>query len=264
MSLPSITFDNPPVSEVVIATYFAPPLDGFQSQHIGRLWERIKDRFPVVRQQFPMGFDHDVNPDEPFPMPLYMFVAHDDTTAARIEKNALLLNWRRRTNGAFPRFTSDIKPAFDRFYSEFETFLRTVVEIPELSIGLCELSYLNVVEQSDYWNNSGDTEKVFPTLSIPPLIEGTSITPNFSCHFTHNIEDIQLGVLIRNTVSQQNAEQQRLILEIKASGVFDGVPKSGVDEWFNKAHDMIVRCFLNITDRRVQEDHWRLQIDVEH
>ena len=160
-------FDNPPLREVVIATYFTPSLDAFQSQHVGRFWDKIMDKFPVVRQQFPIGFDHDINPDEPFPMPRYMFIGHDDATVAQIEKNALQLNWRRRNNGVVPRFRSDIKPAFDSFYAEFETFLRTTVEIPELSIGLCELNYLNVVEQSDYWRDSGDTATIFPALSVP-------------------------------------------------------------------------------------------------
>lgn len=257
-------FDNPPLREVVIATYFTPSLDAFQSQHVGRFWDKVVDKFPVVRQQFPIGFDHDINPDEPFPMPRYMFIGHDDATVAQIEKNALQLNWRHRNNGVIPRFRSDIKPAFDSLYAEFETFLRTTVEIPEISIGLCELNYLNVVEQSEYWRDSGDTATIFPALSVPSLVEDAPIARNFNFQFTHDFEDIQLGVMVRNAVSQRDPRQQRLILEIKASGEFDGVYKPDADRWFDKAHDTIFKCLTHITDKRVQEEHWGLQIEDEH
>ena len=70
--------------------------------------------------------------------------------------------------------------------------------------------------------------------------------------------------MVRNAVSQQNPGQQRLILEIKASGEFDGVSKPDADRWFEKAHDMIFNCLMHITDKRVQEEHWGLRIENEH
>ena len=52
-----ITFENPPVNEVVISTYFNPPLSDFRNEHIGLFWERIRGEFPIVRQQLPVELD---------------------------------------------------------------------------------------------------------------------------------------------------------------------------------------------------------------
>lgn len=39
-------FAKPPVQQVALAVYFSPPL-GLQSVDVGRLWERLSDRFPT-------------------------------------------------------------------------------------------------------------------------------------------------------------------------------------------------------------------------
>src|SRR6266511_3524634 len=48
--VPLPKFDNPPVVEVALSISFE-PLSGYRSAHAGRLWERIKDLFPVTEDQ---------------------------------------------------------------------------------------------------------------------------------------------------------------------------------------------------------------------
>ena len=43
-------FDNPPVVEVVLSILFE-PLERFRSAHAGRLWDRIRDQFPVTEDK---------------------------------------------------------------------------------------------------------------------------------------------------------------------------------------------------------------------
>ena len=261
MQAPSRIFDNPPIREVVIATYFNPSLDAFQSQYVGRLWENLKDRYPIVRQQFPVGIDHDINPNEPFPMPRYMFITRDDATAVQIEKNALILNWRHRNNGTFPSFSTDIKPAFDTFYVEFEHFLRAVVDIPEVSIGLCELTYVNIVEQCDYWDGSGDVGNVIWDLSVPSLVADAPPAQNFNCQFAYSAADSQISVRIGNAESQLHAEQQALVFEIRASAEFESASKAEADRWFDRAHRLVSECFMHITATQIQENYWGLRTE---
>ena len=146
-----VVFDSPPINEVVMATYFNPPLVDLRSQHIGLFWEEIRKEFPVVRQQVPVGVGPDIGPDEPFPMPRYWFIASDDINLVQIQKNAFMFNWRRRGQNQYPGF-QDIKLNFDRLYSDFENFLRHRIGISEVPVGLCELTYIDAIEECDYWH----------------------------------------------------------------------------------------------------------------
>ena len=92
-------------------------------------------------------------------MPRYWFVADDEISLIQLQKNAFIFNWRRRENNKYPHFNRSIKPDFDRLYSELESFLATDVDAEPISIDLCELTYVNTVEQCDYWTGPGDTSQ---------------------------------------------------------------------------------------------------------
>ena len=51
-SLSRITFQSPPINELVIGIRFPPVLE-LKAQHIGIYWQSIRDRFPECVQQPP-------------------------------------------------------------------------------------------------------------------------------------------------------------------------------------------------------------------
>lgn len=120
-----VHFDNPPINEVVIATYFAPPLAALRSEHIGLLWQEIRDDFPSVRQRLPTAplVPLPIAPEdaEVFPMPRYWFIAGDSINLIQVQKDALMLNWRRQDMD-YPGYTR-VKPAFDKYYTVFVILL---------------------------------------------------------------------------------------------------------------------------------------------
>ena len=257
MASQSIVFENPPINEVVISTYFNPLLSDLRSEHIGLFWEKIRNEFPVVRQQPPVGIiGSEVSTNEPFPMPRYWFIADDEINLIQIQKNAFIFNWRRRDD-EYPRFHRNIKPTFDKYYGLFSEFVRTELDT-ELTIELCELNYVNALERCEFWTGPQDTPTVIPSFSIlTPGIDFSS-SPEFNCNYAYgDATDLQLNINIRSGVTAQQENVPVLIFEIKASGRVGQIAKPGTDEWFERAHDAIIRCFVGMTSPDIQNKYWK-------
>lgn len=167
----AVRFKRPPISEVVIATYFKPALE-LSSEHIGLYWARIKSKFPAVHKLPPVGAES-VDVSDVFPMPRYRFTADDGASLIQIQKNAFVFNWRRDQDGVYPRYRS-IKPDFDKYYALFSEFVRTESPSVEPTIDLCELTYVNTIQQCEYWQGPQDTNKMIPSFSMLTFGEGWS------------------------------------------------------------------------------------------
>ena len=262
MNSQSIAFENPPLNEVVVSTYFNPPLSNLRSEHIGLFWGKIKEDFPVVNQQRPVGIGPDANADGPFQLPRYWLIADDEINLIQIQKNAFMFNWRRGDD-AYPRFHKDIKPTFDKYYGLFSEFIRTEIDIPDPTVDLCELVYVNSLECCEYWTGPQDTTKVIPSFSIlaPGIDDSESL--GFNCNYGYQARtDLQLNVGIRSGVRSQQQNAPILIFEIKASGRLGRVAKSRADEWFERAHDIIIEKFLGMTSPDIQDQFWKTVEDV--
>ena len=258
----SIAFKHPPVSEVVVSTYFNPPLSDLRSEHIGLFWREIKGDFPVVNQQPPVGIGPDAIADGPFPMPRYWLIADNEINLIQIQKNAFMFNWRRGDH-AYPRFHKDIKPTFDKYYGLFNEFIRTEINISDPTVDLCELVYVNTLERCEYWTGLQDTTKVIPSFSILAPGIDASESLGFNCNYGYKATgDLQLNIGIRSGVRSQQQNAPVLIFEIKASGRLGPVAKSRADEWFERAHDTIIESFLGMTNPVIQNQFWKPVEDV--
>jgi uncharacterized protein (TIGR04255 family) len=252
----STTFNNPPINEVVVATYFNPPLSELRSEHVGLFWNQIRDDFPVVQQQPPLGMGPDLSVRELFPMPRYWFIGADEVHLLQLQKDALMLNWRHRDGNEYPQFPY-IKGRFDHYYHVLSEFARTEIGVDEPTVGQCELTYVNVVGVSDYWTRPEETRSVIPSFALPsPGVDFVG-HPSFNCQYFYRVEaDLRLDVSVRSGPGTVN-DGPRLIFEIKAIGHLGNGSKSAVDAWFDNAHDSIINCFVAMTDQRVQVDYWQ-------
>lgn len=253
-----IRFQNPPINELVLATYFSPPVFTLRNEHIGLFWSKIRDQFPTVTQQPTIGGLDAFDPvgNEIFPMPRYWFIAEDEINLLQVQKNAFMLNWRRR-DADYPHFHEHLKPAFDKYFSIFSDFVTGETETSNLSIDLCELTYINMIRQCDYWSGPDDTPKVLPSFNVPgPGVDAVS-SSSFNCTYAFVLEpDLQLRVTIKNAVASDNPEEPVLIIEIRASGRLGEVSKSVTDPWFDRAHDAIISCFVGMTNEEIQHKYW--------
>ncbi len=255
MTPSAITFDNPPINEVVIATYFDPPLDALHSQHIGLFWEQVRDTFPNVQQRVPASIEAEVTLDLPFPMPRYWFVASDDVHLIQIQKNAFMFNWRQRNKEVYPGFEA-LKPQFDKHFGAFEEFLRRDVDIADASISHAELTYIDVIEEGEFWGGPGSIQQVIPGLTAPVLSADTPLSSLDWQGRYHLNDDTGLLIRARTGLKPNQRDSHVLILEMKAVGTFPGVRKSATDDWFQRAHTSIIEIFVGITGEGIQRDYW--------
>ena len=258
MAVMKIRFDNPPINELVIAAYFNPPLSALRNEHIGLFWSKIREEFPTVEQRAPVGDGEAfmLTGNEVFPMPRFWFVAEDQVNLIQVQKNAFMLNWRRR-NGEHPHFEEHLKPAFDKYYRMFEEFVQTETSVMELKIDRCELAYINTVEPCEYWQGPQDTINIIPSLAVPDLGITHGAAPAFNCAYVFFLaSDLQLQVSIRNGESTAKPGLPVLIFEISATGRIQDKQKSIADSWFRRAHDAIVECFLSVTSEDIRNKYW--------
>ena len=255
----SVHFDSPPVNEVVIATFFDPPPADLRNEHIGLFWGEIRDRFPVVQQRrptaIPDSLTRDAGMDNPeiFPMPRYWFVAEDGINLIQVQKNAFMLNWRRR-DADYPGFTH-IKPNFDRYYTIFSDFVRAELDVA-LEISSCGLTYVNTVEQSEFWPGPSDTHRVINSFWVPEVDLQSPGHQDFDCRYGYQVSDaMRIDIAISSGSATQQPSIPLLIIEIKATGRPEPQTKSQADVWFDHANDTIMGTFLNLTDSEAQRHY---------
>src|SRR5258705_177911 len=78
-------------------------------------------------------------------------ISEDETFLLQIQRNAFLLNWRKR-DGAYPHFDS-IKAEFLTQLDQFFRFIESTLQLSVPVIGACELQYINAVEPTEYWQD---------------------------------------------------------------------------------------------------------------
>ena len=254
----AVKFENAPINELVIATYFNPPLLNFRSEHVGLLWGHYREEFPISHQQPAVGGIDILGPTsgEILPMPRFWFVSEDDINLIQVQKNALMFNWRRRDD-EYPHFNKDLKPRFDYYYAQFADFMKDELGA-DLQIDLCELTYINTFHPCEYWNGPDDTANIIPSFRrVSTGIDGAQ-DASFNCVYTYLVnDDVNLRVSIRNGHVTENPSVPALIFEIRASARLGQVRKSVADAWFDRAHEAIINCFVGMTNPDIQHKYWK-------
>lgn len=244
-------FKNPPINELVIGVYFSPTLRKLRAEHIGLFWSKIQDRFPHSQNAPPIG-TVDMGPEDIFPLPRFWFLSEDDSTLLQIQKNAFLVNWRKR-EGSYPHY-ENVKKDFDKYFDEFVKFLKTSVGIEDVEIGRCELSYINNIGESDSYRGLDDVKKFIPSISFPDT--GFKSLEGVNFKTSHQVsENTQLTVTIQNRIAIDAKKRQNEILyyELRTSGKLAEPSKKEADRWFEKSHDIIGNCFINMVSQEAQK-----------
>jgi len=223
-----------------------------RAEHIGLFWSNIQDNFPHSKNAPPIGTVDIMGPDDIFPLPRFWFSAEDDSTLIQIQKNAFLVNWRKR-EGSYPHY-ENVKKEFDKNFDEFVKFLKTSVGIEDVYIDRCELSYINNIGESDFYRGLEDVKKIIPSISFPDT--GLKSLQGVNVKISHEVtENTQLTITIQNRIAIDAKKQQKEILyyELRTSGKLAEPSKKEADRWFEKSHDIIGNCFVSMVSQEVQE-----------
>jgi uncharacterized protein (TIGR04255 family) len=259
-----VKYKNPPINELIIGAYFDQPIMPLRSEHVGLFWSEVRREFPKIQQQpelsppiagptlgFQIGFT-----DEPYPMPRFWLLSEDETILIQIQKNAFLLNWRKRET-EYPHF-ENVKSSFDKYFSLYSYFLKRELRVENLNIQIAELTYSNLIDSTEYWRDPGDTPRVIPTVSIPNPgvpIEGK---PDFNYLTAYKLaSDLSVNFAVRSGRKPTEAVKPVLVFEFRALGALGTASKVDADRWYDRAHEAIGRCFTAMTSPDIQRQYWQ-------
>ncbi len=257
-----IQLSNPPVNEVILTVYFDPVLKDFKNEHVGLFWSSIASEFPRVEQKMPLSIangqdDSFGSADEFFPMPRYWFVSRDSSEVIQVHKQAFTYNWRNVRETTYPGFHERVKPAFDAHSDAFARFLRENTPGAAPVVGRCELTYVNVITQCEYWSGPVDTANVVPSFSVIKDLGNTSADIDFNHTYRYQYSsENQLQIAIRSAKQRPTLDNTALILQFEIAGNTLGQTIDDTFVWFKDAHEEITRRFIGLTDPDVRKIHW--------
>lgn len=240
-----VDFDQPPINEVVCGALFQ-PLELATAQ-FGRLWsERLGEEFPhttdvplLVRS----GGEYRAGESRVW------FLSADQRYILQLQRDRLHFNWRR-IDGA------DVYPRFDAVYAGFErqlsAFQDFVAEFGALRVELFELTYVNVIPLAE--RRYSAVRRVLPGLDWPsastlPEPDSLNWVVEGPAPFS---ADARLRVAAQSGPLRDEPERAVLRLELTVRGASpsgDGSRSADAKrrEWFEDAHQGIVRGFVDLT-----------------
>ncbi len=249
--LPS--YRNPPIYEVVRGIRFDKP-DKLRIPHIGLLWDKFRSDYPIIQHAPPIVSGQDVQMDiqSGIPLPRVWLINESDDQLVQFQFDRFYFNWRRRKE-AYPRYSYVIK--------RFESVLDTTVnffnefEIGELRPIECELSYINHIPQGQGWNTIDDLPKIFSDFVWNQ--KPGRFLPNpekVNWHAKYKLQEGWVYLIVNLRQAIQSVDKVPLfVFELTARGLGESTDKNGVREWFDAAHECIIRGFTDLTTYEVQK-----------
>jgi len=189
-------FDDPPVVETVLSVQFE-KLSAMQAVHLGLFWRKMQARFPKteekpalspVIERFPepilRGARMQFEATETPALPRLWLLNEAGTEMIQVQNDRFIKNWRKAGDrDRYPHYEPVIKPAFQRDFSEFQSFLAEE-KLGAIKVNQCEVTYVNHIVSGEGWQTLGDIHRIFtfwnqPRASVPGNAEDFGIHVRF-------------------------------------------------------------------------------------
>jgi uncharacterized protein (TIGR04255 family) len=254
---PLPSYKCPPVDEVVCGFRFE-PFRELKVSHIGLLWEKFRNEYPKSQHAVPIATDNSLPVDEAtgIPLPRIWFISKADNELIQFQSDRFYYNWRHRGDD-YPRYPSVIKN-FKKAKGHLDAFVK------ELQLGTIkpleyELTYINHIPRGDGWEKIDDLPKVIGDFTWQKekhrfLPNPTNIAWQVRFELPENKGwlNAKLSQATRKVDSVPS-----LILELSANGFGEEKTEKAMQDWFDLAHEWIVRGFTELTAREIQERIWK-------
>lgn len=169
--LPLVTYDRPPLIEVVIGVQFG-RLARLDAARLGLLWQRFRSGFPNTEQKpaldpviEQLGLRGQVG-ETRFEVLTELrqrlwFLNEAADELVQVQDDRFIRNWRRGPERVqpYPRF-EELLPRFVADFDEFQAFLADE-HIGKVDANQCEVTYVNLILPNEHWSSHGDLAKVF-------------------------------------------------------------------------------------------------------
>ena len=254
-----LTFDQPPLNEVLVGYTFLPRPD-LLIPHIGRFWTEISDQYPGC-QHAPVVLD---TPEEPaaidLSLPRVWYLNDESGFLVQVQQDRLMLSWRDLGKGArYPRFPS-VKAEFLRIDGLFRAHVERLTGV---AIQPAEFltNYVNLIRSGEGWSGFRDLARVFPCLQWTQPATTRLSEPRVASWALDFALPESLGSLI-TTLNQGKVRADGtpvLRFELAAKSGPEGPRRMDMSAWFDGAHDAIVHAFKELTGPEMHSQYWNLK-----
>ena len=259
-------FDDPPVVETVLSLQFE-EIPGMQAAHFGLFWGKVKARFPnteegtalsAVLERFPEQVSRGrirFELPEKLEPPRLLFLNQAGSEMIQLQRNRFIKNWRKTgSDDQYPHYEPVIKPAFERDFGEFQSFLAEE-QLGPITINQCEITYVNHIVSGAGWQELAEIDQIFTFVAL-----ASSPAPgkpeDFGIHIRFPIPDDRERLIGRLHVDIQPALRARddrpmYVMSLTARGQY-----GSAFEFFDIGREWIVRSFEQLTTERMHHI-WR-------
>jgi uncharacterized protein (TIGR04255 family) len=274
-----ITFQAPPLNEVVLSVQFDDPVvdDAFA---LAEFWPAVRSDFPRLERHLPIAparedFGVPPSPQEGLPFEVltehlaqrYWFVSDDGTRLVQMQPDRFILNWRQTNPGdTYPRYR-ELRSEFRRLYEVFLSLLG-----PDRSqqavAALCEVSYINHIEaqspeHTEYHVNLGRIIRL-----VRPITDDVAGDPeDAQFHQRYRLADPSgseqpIGRLYVSVLPAYRKADSTPIyaMTLLARGRPETGSLSGAVGFFDFGRGLLVREFASITTEAMHRK-WRMERD---
>lgn len=249
-----ITFDAPPLSEVVMGITFV-PRDDFLVPYFGSFWEMIRKQFPVTRHAAPLVEQNEVPfGAEGYYLPRVWFLSEDETTIIQLQQNRFLFNWREVKDKANPYVR------YERLRNDFLELWARYSDFVEKQTGQAlqpiryELTYINFMAESEESDSFTLAKRTFRSFALPSS-EGEA-PQIFNCQLKSELAKDLGSLSVGAGTANTNDGRKGLRLELSVRS------KNGEENpfvsWADNAHDVIVSSFKDMTTAEMHAV-WKLR-----
>ena len=265
-------YGKPPVIEVVCGIMFQPLLQ-LTTPHLGLFWETFKSTYPSCKEVAPLSpviesFDDKPSSPHfplamsggipPFLLPRIWFERLDERRLLQMQRDRFHLNWKKKEDtDEYPHYES-VFSDFKNYLERFESFL-SKNELGVIQPIQYEMSYVNHIPQGEGWSSLEDIHVVFPDImwrANPDRFLSSFERLNWTYSFLLPERSGRLHITVTNGVRVQD-KRQMLVANITARGMGKQQSREAMYDWFDLAHEWIVRGFTDITSEDVQRNVWK-------
>jgi uncharacterized protein (TIGR04255 family) len=261
-------YENPPVTEVVCGILFK-TLENFRLPHFGLLWKLIEKDYPACQEVAPLlpiieryGTDEEQQQLQvafgDIPLPRIWFLDAKGTGILQLQRDRLLHNWKKnKATDAYPRYPVVIRQ-FKEQTALFEKFLKQH-NLGAIELLQYEMTYVNHIPKGEGWNDLTELGSVFrghqwqgQKNDFLPPIEHVNLRSAFILPGRRG----RLHISIRDGKRQEDA-QSVLLFELTVRGFPPDQSPDAMWQWFDTAHEWIVKGFTDLTSADIQKNVWR-------
>jgi len=254
---PLPSYKQSPVDEVVCGIRFE-PLPQLKVPHIGLLWEKFRQEYPVTQHAIPIATDASLLVDETtgVPLPRIWFISKADNELVQFQLDRFYYNWRHRGDD-YPRYPSIVEK-FEKAKRQLDAFTDELL-LGTITIVECELTYINHIPKGQGWESIDDLPKVIRDFtwqkqkhSFLPAPANVAWQTRFPLPNGKGWLNVKL-----NQAKRKVDGVPLLILELAAKGLGEETTATALRNWFDLAHEWIVCGFADLTTKETQETIWK-------